>query len=127
MRKMTTLAFAGLLTISSYSCANHDLGEPIIEYSCDEHEAVSFSVEIKEILVNHCAVDGCHDGSMGASLDWTNDETFQSHATEARRRVLLPLVDDDHMPHNSRVDLQLTFEQIQLIACWVDQGASISN
>jgi hypothetical protein len=104
------------------SCASHDLG-PVGTVSCEGFKTVSYLNDIKPITANHCALSGCHDGSLGDDRNWTIPQRFKDHASEARRRIQLPITDGDHMPRVGAI----TFEQIQLIVCWAEQGAPIDN
>jgi hypothetical protein len=105
-----------------FSCTNHDLG-PIERISCDGFKTVSYLNDIKPIITDHCAIEGCHNGDNGADKNWTEPGKLQDHAAEARRRVQLPKTDGDHMP---RVG-EISDEQIKLIVCWAEQGAPINN
>jgi len=71
---------------------------------------VSFSSQIKPIVDNNCI--RCHGGSTSPDL-----RTFQgvsSNAARVRAQVV-----SRRMPRGG----SLTNEQIELIACWIDNGA----
>ena len=113
-----------LFFVSFYntSCVNHNLETTTVKVSCDGFRTVSFNDDIKPIITSNCAIGSgtCHNGGNGPDLDWRVFQNFQNHSSEVKRRVTLPSNDPDHMP---RVG-QLTFDQIQLLVCWVEQGAN---
>jgi len=100
------------------ACVNHDIGK-----QCVLNSTVSFSNDIKPIITSNCAIQGqndkCHNGDNGADLNWTVLSNFQQHAQEVKRRIQLPQSNADHMPREGAI----TDQQIQLIICWVEQGA----
>ena len=117
MNLFTRLFFTGsALTLSVISCVQHDIP---IKYECASAEIVSYQSRVRPIVLQNCAISGCHDGGFDANLDWRDFNKFQSHATEVRRRITLPATDPDHMP---RVG-SLTTDEISTIVCWIDQGA----
>jgi hypothetical protein len=118
--------FVFTLTISSAvlidSCVSHDLEGPVV-VDCTGFKTVSFSSDIQPIISANCAISGCHNGDNGTDLNWTDPAKFKDHAAEAKRRVALPRTDGDHMPQVGSI----TSDQIKLIVCWAEQGASIDN
>jgi hypothetical protein len=74
---------------------------------------VSFAASIQNIITTECAISGCHVSGTGRQ-DLTNLSTIQSNAADIRART-----QSGNMPRNGT----LTANQIQLIACWVDDGA----
>lgn len=73
---------------------------------------VSLENDIMPIVMNDCAITGCHNGSQTPRLA-TKDEVIQNASrikSETQSRS---------MPR----DGQLTQNEIDLIACWVDDGA----
>lgn len=74
---------------------------------------VSYANEIKRIINTNCAKSGCHDAGAG-SRDWTDYEKVKSHAQNIKTRT-----GNRTMPP----DVPLNEEDIQRIACWVDDGA----
>jgi hypothetical protein len=117
---IVSLLFA--LTMIGNACVKHDLEPPII-VDCTGFQTVSFSADIQPIIGANCAIPNCHNGDNGADKNWTDPVKFQNHASEARRRVLLPKTNGDHMP---RVGV-ISEAQIKLIVCWAEQGAPINN
>ena len=77
---------------------------------------VSYNDNIIPIINANCAISNCHDGSNAALPDWTDLETVQASAGDIKTRTL-----DGTMPPAGRPDLKV--EDIQAIACWVDDGA----
>ena len=75
---------------------------------------VSYAQEIKPILTNNCAFPSCH-GSGNGARDWTVLATVQSHAAKIKFRT-----GNRSMPLGTG---KLTQEEIDKIACWVDDGA----
>lgn len=73
---------------------------------------VSYSVSISNIISQNCAVSGCHAGSQ--SPDFRQFSNIQSNAGRIKIRT-----QNKTMPKNG----SLTQEEIDLIACWVDDGA----
>jgi hypothetical protein len=77
---------------------------------------VSYNDNITPIINANCAISGCHDGSNAALPNWTDLETVQANAADIKTRT-----SDGTMPPAGRPDLKT--EEIQAIACWVDDGA----
>lgn len=73
---------------------------------------VSFENSVKSIIQNSCAVSGCHNGSV--SPDLRSFSNIQSRANAIKSRTA-----NGSMPRGST----LSQEQIDLIACWVNDGA----
>jgi hypothetical protein len=120
--KQTFVLLSIVVSLSVQSCVSHDIEaqEPKL---CTSSDIISFKDQIKPIINTKCAIDGvsddCHDGANGADINWTVLGNFQNHSHEVKRRINLPASDDDHMPREG----ELSSEQIQLITCWVEQGA----
>ncbi len=76
---------------------------------------VSFASEIQPIIAANCAISGCH--VSGATIP-----NFSTYSGVASRASTIKLrTTNGSMPPPSQADL--TTQQIQLIACWVDDGA----
>jgi hypothetical protein len=112
--KATFLAFSTGFSI--FSCVQHDIP---LHIDCLSDTEISYVEDVDPIVMQNCAISGCHNGDNGADKDWTNFENFQSHSAEVRRRITLPADHPDHMPLSG----SLTAVEIQTIICWVDQGA----
>lgn len=76
---------------------------------------VSYSSSIKTIIEKNCAVSGCHNGSQFPDL--RTFDNIQKNAGQIKN-----LTGNRTMPQNG----SLTQSEIDLIACWVDDGA-VSN
>jgi hypothetical protein len=117
------LLLSFIVSIVSQSCVNHDIAkqEPNL---CESDTTISFNDHIKPIITSNCAIQGtgdnkCHNGDNGADINWTVLSNFQQHSHEVKRRINLPKSNGDHMPREG----ELTGNQIQIITCWVEQGA----
>jgi hypothetical protein len=99
-----------------FSCVQHDIP---LQVDCLSDTEISYVEDVDPIVIQNCAISGCHNGDNGTHLDWTDFDNFQSHSAEVRRRVTLPSDHPDHMPKSG----SLTVVEIQTIICWVDQGA----
>lgn len=110
------IAFALIIA----SCADHKLPTPD-GFGCSG-EAVSYAQDVSPIISTSCAIvgdGGCHNGGNGANLDWRVFSNVQSHATQMKDRITRTPGTSGHMPRIGSI----TDAQIQLISCWVDQGA----
>lgn len=106
--------FSGLLQ-GSYNITVKD-GDCETSLSHQVLSGVSFSSQIETIITSRCALSGCHDGSLGASRNWTVFTNVRNNATSIRN-----LTQSGSMPPAGNT--ALTQEQKDLIACWVDDGA----
>ncbi|MEP1097580.1 MAG: hypothetical protein ABJG78_20855 [Cyclobacteriaceae bacterium] len=79
--------------------------------------AVSWTGDIMPIINSNCAVSGCHNGDNSSIPNWTDLSTVQANASNIKRRT-----GDKSMPQAGS-GLTLTDDEIELIACWVDDGA----
>lgn len=96
------------------SCVNHDLSpeEDIDEpFVCDS--TVSWENDILPIIQTSCAISGCHDG-IARTNNWLNYAEVKENVATIRKKTV-----DRSMPF----DRLLPQHQIDLIACWVDNGA----
>ncbi|MEQ9467224.1 MAG: SprB repeat-containing protein [Ekhidna sp.] len=83
---------------------------------------VSLVGDIMPILQANCLQTssgggGCHNGDNGASRNWTNKNNVLAKASEIKSRT-----QSGSMPQAGSGQ-SLTDEEIDLIACWVDDGA----
>ncbi len=91
------------------------------ENNCSSSEQVtiitgiSFTASIKPIIDNNCAVSGCHVG--GGLPDFRVFSNIQSRASDIKSRTSNRIMPP---PSSGR---SLTDNQIEKIACWVDDGA----
>ena len=73
---------------------------------------VSFTVSISDIVSTNCALPNCHGGTQ--SPDFRIFSNIQANASKIRSRT-----QSRSMPRGRT----LTQNEIDLIACWVDDGA----
>lgn len=74
---------------------------------------VSYANDIKSIINTNCAKSGCHGAGSG-SRDWTVFQTLKANAANIKLRTA-----NRTMPP----DAPLKQSDINLISCWVDDGA----
>lgn len=74
----------------------------------------SYSVDINPIFTSSCSIFGCHDGSNSSLPNFNNFSEVQANASMIKSRT-----QSGNMPRTG----SLTQNQIDLIACWVDDGA----
>ncbi|MEM9856887.1 MAG: hypothetical protein AAF843_06010 [Bacteroidota bacterium] len=90
------------------------------ENGCSESQehfvlsGVSFSNEIEAIISSNCAVSGCHVANTGR-VNFNVLSNIQNKAQQIKSRT-----QSGSMPPGNR---SITQTQIDLIACWVDDGA----
>lgn len=72
----------------------------------------SWATEIKPIMEASCAQSGCHNGSSRPDLRKIENAKFYAKSIKSKTQ-------DRSMPREGT----LTQQQIDLIACWVDDGA----
>jgi len=76
---------------------------------------IKLSVEIKAIIDANCAVTGCHVTGGAAPVSFTSLDNIKSNASEIKTRT-----QNGSMPKDAA---KLPQEQLDAIACWVDDGA----
>lgn len=129
---ITITAFDGVepyaykLNDGSFGSANNFTGLPHGEYDLIVQDAggcevsqpvkvlsgVSFAASVSPIIEGNCAISGCHNGSQSPDL-----RVFKNiHDNAAKVKTV---TGNGSMPQNGT----LTQEEIDLIACWVDDGA----
>lgn len=106
-----------LMVLLTAACVNHDFPS----YTCT-NDAVSFTADVRPIIVSKCALSGCHDGGspLGPDYNW-ND--FDKIHLRAESGILKFNVTNRIMPPDNSPQGPLSQDQINIIACWVDQGA----
>lgn len=100
------------LAPGDYSVSVKDQTGCEITQSVKVLSGVSFENSIKSIIANNCAVSGCHNGSRSPNL--STFASIQSNAGRIKART-----GNGSMPLGS----SLSQTQIDMIACWVDDGA----
>lgn len=76
---------------------------------------VTFSQDVQSIINTNCAVAGCH--VTGTTLpDFSQNSVMESRAAQIKSRTA-----NGSMPPPSS-GLSLSKEQVDIIACWVDNG-----
>lgn len=75
---------------------------------------VSYSSQVKAILTTNCNLSGCHDAGSG-TRNWTTYQNVKSNSSNIKTRVV-----NRSMPPSS----SLSQADIDLIRCWVDDGAN---
>jgi hypothetical protein len=78
---------------------------------------VSYQTDIKPILEANCIKSGCHNGDNGAARNWSVFANVKAKATGIKTRTGNKSMPKDIAPTG------LPQNQIDLIACWVDDGA----
>ncbi|HEY0740517.1 MAG TPA: hypothetical protein VGD40_03610 [Chryseosolibacter sp.] len=97
------------------SCADHNFPS----YVCPDTE-VSYLEDVRPIVTTKCAISGCHNGSLGAERNWSDFPTFQRNAQNGNVKNY---VINRIMPPAHSQNGPLSQDQINTIACWVDEGA----
>ncbi len=97
------------------SCADHNFPS----YVCPDNE-VSYLEDVKPIVEAKCGITGCHNGSLGAERNWLDFGAFQAKAQNGnvKNYVINRIMPPAHSPNGG-----LSQDQINAIACWVDEGA----
>lgn len=101
--------FASFLIL--FGCANNNSED--IEIACQTE--VSLSGDILPLLEAQCTFSGCHNGDNGASRNWTQKDNVIALSAGIKART-----QSGSMPRSPG---ELTAAEVEMIACWVDQGA----
>lgn len=112
--------FSDVNTFSGLASGNHvvqvkDNNDCIISLNLTVprgNTGVSWSTEIKPLMETYCATSRCHNG-VARSNDFRNYTTVKFYAKTIRSKT-----QDRSMPF----DEALTQDQIDIIACWIDDG-----
>lgn len=75
---------------------------------------ISLENDIMPLLATNCALSGCHDGKSGLP-NWTVKTTVINNASRIKQKT-----GSGEMPPG---DATITGDEIERIACWVDDGA----
>lgn len=107
--------FTGLET-GPYDLSIHDANDCTVQLHVtvpNGNTGTSWSTDILPIMQSSCATSGCHNG-----ISRTDYRIYTNAKKEAAKIKSLTL--DKSMPFDGPA---LTANQIQLISCWVDDGA----
>ncbi len=96
----------------TYTVTVKDAAGCITSQRVEVVSGVSYAQQVKPIIDTHCNITDCH-GSDPVIPDWSSFLTVQSQASTIRSST-----QNGTMPP----DEKLTQSQIDLIACWVDDG-----
>jgi hypothetical protein len=106
--KLGTGSFGSENTFTGLSTGNHT----IIVKDNKDCSITSWETQIKPIMESSCAKSGCHNGSSRPDLRTFQNAKFYAKSIKSKTQ-------DKSMPQEGT----LTQQQIDLIACWVDDGA----
>lgn len=107
----TASTFSGLQA-GEYVLVVNDASGCEVQQTVRVRTGVSFAASISPIIQNKCAVSGCHNGSK--SPDFRVFKNIHDNAGQIKT-----LTGNGTMPQNGT----LTQNEIDMIACWVDDGA----
>lgn len=102
---------------SEYTVTVRDKDGCTTETTAVVHSNVSFSNTISNIISTNCAVSGCHNGNS-ALPNFTDKEVIFARAQGIKNRTSAKTMPP---PSSGR---SLSEEEIEQIACWVNDGAS---
>lgn len=108
-----TPGFAGLAA-GSHTIMAQDANGCLVANSVEMINGTSLMDDVMPIITANCAVSGCHDGSSGI-ISWANKNNVIANAANIGTRT-----GNGTMPPAGR---SISDEEIQTIACWVDDGA----
>lgn len=114
---MTKTSFYILVITTLFwtSCVNNSEEDSIDDMNVSCTTEVSLENDIMPLLLAECTFSGCHNGDNGSSRDWTNKSNILAKATGIKART-----QSGSMPLSPG---SLNQSEIDLIACWVDNGA----
>ncbi|MEO1053926.1 MAG: SprB repeat-containing protein [Bacteroidota bacterium] len=76
---------------------------------------ISYANEVRDIIISSCAISGCHNGSNSLP-NYNNFSEVTARVEDIKTRT-----GNRSMPPSS-TGIRLSNEEIQSIACWVDDG-----
>lgn len=106
-----TNTFSGLAS-GEYNLTVRDATGCEVNQTLHVRSGVSFETSISPIIKNKCAVSGCHNGTQAP--DFRVFKNIHDNAAQVKT-----LTGNRTMPQQG----SLTQNEIDLIACWVDDGA----
>jgi len=105
--------FTGLAS-GSYTLMAQDANGCLVSSTVEMVSGTSLMDEVMPIITANCAVSGCHDGNSGV-ISWADANNVIANAVNIKTRT-----GNGTMPPGDRT---ITDDEIQTIACWVDDGA----
>ena len=119
--KLDNGSFQSGVTFEGIASGEHQV---TVKDGMDCEATVSFSLksgvifdDVQPIIAANCATSGCHDGT-------TNQIDLRPAANiKSRANSIKALTEDKSMPPDT-AGTSLSDSQIQLIGCWVDDGAN---
>ena len=88
-----------------------------IELEC--FQAVSYSENVQSIIMNSCAVSGCHNAETAA-----NNMVFEDYQSVFdNREMILKAINGESGVTPMPIGDDLTSEEINIVSCWIAQGA----
>lgn len=113
MTKPSLLTLLGSCLL--FGCTLNDLHVTV----CKTDVTVSYALQVQPIITTKCSIPNCHNGSNPNLDNWKITENVIANASLISSRVL-----SREMPPALSKEGDLTTEEIYLIACWVEQGAT---
>jgi len=113
-------AFTGFSASKSYQIKVIDFVGcmRIAEITIPREQSAIVYGDISSILTIHCNTAGCHDGTLGATLDFRTYPIVKSMASKIKESIFFSMP-----PPNYPFSIPLTQDQKDKIICWVDDGA----
>ena len=110
MKHIKTFFNTTLIIFLLSSCSYNSFEEKIKdEMDCSQ---ITYSTSISSIIETNCSIPGCHSGSQSPDFrDFTNIQLNASRIKIRTQNRTMPKVGS------------LTQQEIDMIACWVDNGA----
>ena len=109
----STPSFTNLAS-GTYSVKVTDASGCSVTQSVKVTTTVKYSIDVKPIIETKCAISGCHVAG-GSSPNFTQFANIQSSAAQIKT-----VTQNGSMPKNGS---KLPQAELDLIACWVDDGA----
>ncbi len=115
MKNYLPLLLIFSLVVAGCSKDDDDPTDENTEVDCSTITA-TYTNAIKSIIDSNCGTSGCHDGSNPRPIFDTYDAVFAGR-TSIRSRVVAKTMPPPSKP-------ALTQDQIDMINCWVQNGAA---
>jgi len=116
MKYIMHLAVVLIVFISS--CKKEESPPPPSSSTCS-NISHKYSTDVKPIVLNNCAISGCHVSGGGAPGDYTKYSDLAAVAQNGKLRNRVVVKKD--MPPSSS-GKSLTQDQINIIDCWIADG-----